>query len=273
MASSSPNKSPDMAQPVEDSTTAQHLAAPKRKRKATDDVGGNAKKAKVNDHSESDEERNAKAKREKSRLLKKTVHKHSTKRSDAAAGINSPGSEVQVETVLPEEVEHAESKVPTETTGEATSGFVDEVEEPIVTAEQASVKSFKTVQEPVVDEETAIIQEKATSDRHHSTESISKGDSGFVAEATSAGEDQVIVAKPVGWLPHNGKKNTGQFEKLDKPMSGLHRQQVLRWSPGKSRSGLAYFHLPDRRVERFVIKRNRRDDAPPPYSVLDPLWM
>ncbi|KAK3634028.1 hypothetical protein LTR56_015496 [Elasticomyces elasticus] len=262
-----------MAQPVEDSTTDQHLAAPKRKRKATDDVGGIAKKAKGNDNSESDEGCNAKAKKEKSRLLKKTIYKHSTKRSGAAAGIDSSGGEVQVETVLLEEVEHAEPKIPTKTTGETTSEVVDEVEEPIVAAEQTIVKNSNTVQEPVVNEETATIQEKATSDKHHSAESIqSKGDTSLVAKAILAGDNPVVVAKPAGWLPHNGKKNTGQFEKFDKPMSGRNRQQVLRWSPGKSRSGLAYFHLPDRRVERFVIKRNRRDDAPPPYSVLDPLW-
>ncbi|KAK5708404.1 hypothetical protein LTR97_000944 [Elasticomyces elasticus] len=161
-----------MAEPVEDSTAAQQLAAPKRKRKDTDDVGGIAKKAKGNDVSETDEECNAKAKKEKSRLLKKTIHKHSTKRSGAAAGIDSLNREIPVETVLLEEVEHAEPKVPTKTTGEATSSVVDDFEEPIVAAEHTMVKSFKTVQEPVVIEETATIQEKASSDKHHSTESI-----------------------------------------------------------------------------------------------------
>ncbi|KAK5746706.1 hypothetical protein LTR17_000723 [Elasticomyces elasticus] len=242
---------------------------PSRKRKAEEAISHVEKKRKIEeaddsageDHTEPHTQaKSKKIRRSKRRVNAKAVTKVVGSASDAAEQNDRQG---QI-------TEHNEATARSKITGTSDPPVAEDA---VVAGETGVAEDSVAIGELVVTRPAAKIRETATTDEHRAAVGTqSKDNTGSVAEETTAQEDPPVVAKPRDWLPHSGRKNTGRFERLDKPLSGWYRQQSARRSLGQSRSGLAHLHLPARRRQYFS-KYDQKDAAPPAYSVLDPRRM
>ncbi|KAK5686948.1 hypothetical protein LTS10_001084 [Elasticomyces elasticus] len=268
--------------PASSSADTQAEQGPSHKRKAEEATSFVGKKRKIEDASdiagEDHTEPHAQAKGKKIRRSKRRAN------AKAVAQVVGSASEVAEEDDRQRQTtEHNEATATSKVTVTSDPSVAQDA---VIAGETGVADDSVATEELVVTRPAAKIKETATTDEHraavgtreagHEALSLgalaryymSKDDTGSVAEETTAQEDPPAVAKPASWLPHSGRKNTGRFEKLDKPLSGWYRQQAARRSLGQSRSGLAHLHLPARR-RQYLSKYDQKDTAPPAYSVLD----
>ncbi|KAK3656571.1 hypothetical protein LTR56_002919 [Elasticomyces elasticus] len=254
--------------PATSSVDARAEQGPSHKRKAEEATSFVGKKRKIEDTSESagedHTEPHAQAKSKKIRRSKRRAN------AKAVAPVVGSASDAAEEDDRRGQItEHNQA---TATSKVTVTSDPPVAQDAVVAGGTGVAEDSVAIEELVVTQPAAKIKETATTDEHRAVVGTSKDDTGSAAEETIAQEDPPVVAKPTGWFPHSGRKNTGRFEKLDKPLSGWYRQQAVKRSLGQSRSGLAHLHLPARRWQYFS-KYDQKEAAPPAYSVLDPRRM
>ncbi|KAK4898728.1 hypothetical protein LTR27_003901 [Elasticomyces elasticus] len=263
-------KKPDQG---EDHTNAEHQPKPEKKRKAATDAEGLAKKTKLAEGSDSDVRNVLKREKGLSALERKIKKSTAKKRTGTVSNSQTVDLEVHADSAPEEEIAHTGSIVSSEDTAAVSAAPVEHLS---INGHVAIVRGIAAIEDPAVLHKPANIKDDKSIEKRHAMKSAQSKDESAskstVAEGSSAKVDIVAVGKPTSAIPHKGKKNTGRFEKLDKPLSGWYRQQAARRSLGQSRSGLAHLHLPARRWQYFS-KYNQKDAAPPAYSVLDPRQM